>query len=141
MEVTRNEERRNQCPSCCRNRCPDTSTRRMRMTSTRCLPSSPRMPPCTTRAKRMWVGQRFARGLRESEARVFTTARSMPEDLACPELFIAADVSTPEGVEAVEAAALERLGGIDVLVNNVGGSPTPAGGYAALTDDHWQEIL
>jgi 3-oxoacyl-[acyl-carrier protein] reductase len=35
---------------------------------------------------------------------------------------IVADVSTPEGAGAVVAAAVDRLGGVDIVVNNVGGS-------------------
>ncbi|MCF5919874.1 oxidoreductase, partial [Xanthomonas perforans] len=34
-------------------------------------------------------------------------------------------------------AALERLGGVDILAHVVGGSSSPAGGFAALTDEHW----
>ena len=33
--------------------------------------------------------------------------------------------------------ALERLGGIDILAHVVGGSASPAGGFIALTDEHW----
>ncbi len=36
---------------------------------------------------------------------------------------------------------LERLGGVDILVNNVGGSSAPGGGFAALTDEDWQDAL
>jgi 3-oxoacyl-[acyl-carrier protein] reductase len=39
-----------------------------------------------------------------------------------PHLEVAADVTTAEGVEAVAAAAEATFGGIDLLVNNVGGS-------------------
>jgi len=37
-------------------------------------------------------------------------------------IAIAADVSTREGANDVVAAAVEQLGGIDIVVNNVGGS-------------------
>lgn len=39
-----------------------------------------------------------------------------------PHLAVRCDVTTAEGVEALVAAAVERLGGVDLLVNNVGGS-------------------
>ena len=35
----------------------------------------------------------------------------------------------------------DRLGGVDILVHNVGGSSAPGGGFAALTDDEWQHAL
>jgi len=37
-------------------------------------------------------------------------------------LGVPADMSTAEGVAAVVAAAVEQLGGLDIVVNNVGGS-------------------
>jgi 3-oxoacyl-[acyl-carrier protein] reductase len=39
-----------------------------------------------------------------------------------PHLAVAADVGTPDGVERVVADTVARLGGVDILVNNVGGS-------------------
>src|SRR5207248_1376707 len=36
---------------------------------------------------------------------------------------------------------LDRLGGLDILINSVGGSTAPGGGALALTDDHWQQTL
>jgi NAD(P)-dependent dehydrogenase (short-subunit alcohol dehydrogenase family) len=33
------------------------------------------------------------------------------------------------------------LGGIDILVNNVGGSSAPAGGVLDLADDDWQHTI
>jgi len=38
-------------------------------------------------------------------------------------LFVRADVREPEDIEAVVAAATERFGRLDVLVNNAGGAP------------------
>ena len=35
---------------------------------------------------------------------------------------VVADVTTPDGVAAVVAGAVERFGGLDIVVNNVGGS-------------------
>ena len=36
---------------------------------------------------------------------------------------------------------LGRLGGLDILVNNVGGSSAPGGGVLALGDDDWQQTM
>ncbi|MCC8993804.1 MAG: hypothetical protein LM550_08985 [Candidatus Contendobacter sp.] len=38
-------------------------------------------------------------------------------------------------------AALEQLGGIDIIVNVLGGSSAPAGGFAVLGDDEWSIAL
>jgi NAD(P)-dependent dehydrogenase (short-subunit alcohol dehydrogenase family) len=87
------------------------------------------------------MGEATVRRLRAAGATVFTTARSAPVELIQPDLFLAADLSTTEGAAAVAARALERLGGLDILVNNVGGSSAPGGGYAALSDEHWQDAI
>ena len=55
--------------------------------------------------------------------------------------FVQADLTTAEGGQALATAALDRLGGIDILVHVLGGSTTPGGGFVALTDDHWLSEL
>jgi NAD(P)-dependent dehydrogenase (short-subunit alcohol dehydrogenase family) len=86
------------------------------------------------------AGQAIARRLTQAGAKVLVTSRSRPEDVDA-ELFIAADISTPEGTAVVIEQVLDRLGGVDILVNNVGGSDAPAGGFAALSDDVWLNEL
>ena len=73
-------------------------------------------------------------------ARVITAARGVVEGLEGVE-FVQADLTTAEGGQALAAAALGRLGGIDVLVHVLGGSTTPGGGFVALTDDDWLSEL
>jgi NAD(P)-dependent dehydrogenase (short-subunit alcohol dehydrogenase family) len=73
-------------------------------------------------------------------ARVITAARSKPEDMP-GEQFVEADLMTPEGVAALAEAALDRLGGVDILVHVLGGSTAPGGGFAALTEAHWRSEL
>jgi NAD(P)-dependent dehydrogenase (short-subunit alcohol dehydrogenase family) len=36
---------------------------------------------------------------------------------------------------------LQKLGGVDILVNNVGGSSAPGGGFQVLADDDWQHTF
>jgi NAD(P)-dependent dehydrogenase (short-subunit alcohol dehydrogenase family) len=55
------------------------------------------------------------------------------------EQFIQADVSTREGADRVIKTTLDRLGGLDILINSVGGSTAPSGGVLALSDDIWQK--
>ena len=74
-------------------------------------------------------------------ASVITAARAGPPDFMADEDFVRADLSTAQGASALAAAALERLGGVDILVHVVGGSSSPAGGYSVLEDRHWQDEL
>ena len=73
-------------------------------------------------------------------ARVITSARGAADPISGVE-FVQADLTTVEGGEALARAALHRLGGIDILAHVLGGSATPGGGFAALTDEHWLSEL
>lgn len=87
------------------------------------------------------AGEAMVRRFAAAGARVATTARSTrPDDLPA-ECFIQADLSTVAGAAAVAAAIQRDFGGVDVLVHNVGGSHTPSGGFAAATEEFWQEEL
>lgn len=57
-------------------------------------------------------------------ARVVTAARTIKEPLEGVE-YVQADLTTAEGSEALAKAALERLGGIDILTHVIGGSASP----------------
>jgi NAD(P)-dependent dehydrogenase (short-subunit alcohol dehydrogenase family) len=74
--------------------------------------------------------------LRELGADVYASARSMPEGYEEPDRFIAADTSTIEGTDRV-ATVLTEAGGADVIVHVVGGSSTPVGGFAVISDEQW----
>lgn len=52
---------------------------------------------------------------------------------------VAADMATPEGAERLFAAVDEQLGGVDILVNNVGRSAR--GHFLEITDEEWQADL
>jgi len=69
-------------------------------------------------------------------ARVITAARAIKDTIEGVD-YVAADLTTPEGGQTLASAAIERLGGIDILAHVVGGSASPAGGFVALTDEHW----
>ena len=53
--------------------------------------------------------------------------------------FVAVDLSMLDDVRAMMAAAQRVLGGLDVLVNNVGGVVRPV--YPAAPADHWLRML
>jgi len=87
------------------------------------------------------MGEAIVKRLRQAGATVMTTARSTPANLQLPDLFIEADISRRDGVTKVVEGVLARLGGVDILVNNVGGSSAPSGGALALSDDDWQQTF
>jgi NAD(P)-dependent dehydrogenase (short-subunit alcohol dehydrogenase family) len=87
------------------------------------------------------IGEAIVHRLSGAGATVVTTARSTPQDLPQPDLFVEADLSTANGVEKVVSHIRDHLGGVDILVHNVGGSSAPGGGFAALTDGEWQQAL
>lgn len=87
------------------------------------------------------VGAAVVEVLREQGATVVTTARSVPDNAPGGVHYVAADVTTAEGCARVATFALDTLGGIDILVNVLGGSQAPAGGFAVLGDVEWQREL
>jgi len=87
------------------------------------------------------MGEAIVRRLTLGGASVATTARSPLPDGQAPALFVQADISRAEGVQTVVDALLKRWGGIDLLVNGVGGSSAPSGGFQVLTDEDWQAAL
>ena len=87
------------------------------------------------------TGAAIAARLRAAGADVLGAARSRPTDWPDPDRFVEADLTTPAGVATVATAVDERLGGLDILVQNLGGSSTPPGGFAALDDQMWDSEL
>jgi NAD(P)-dependent dehydrogenase (short-subunit alcohol dehydrogenase family) len=82
------------------------------------------------------TGAAIVARLRAAGAEVLGTARTAPDDG-----FVAADATTPEGVATIAERVREWFGALDILVHTLGGSHAPAGGFAALTDEHWQAGL
>jgi NAD(P)-dependent dehydrogenase (short-subunit alcohol dehydrogenase family) len=83
------------------------------------------------------IGEAIVERLRRGGGRVLATARSVPPG-ADSERFIQSDVSTRTGADKVIRTTLDRLGGLDILINSVGGSSAPGGGALSLTDEIWQ---
>jgi NAD(P)-dependent dehydrogenase (short-subunit alcohol dehydrogenase family) len=87
------------------------------------------------------MGEAIVRRLAAGGATVATAARSpLPEGQA-PALFVQADVSTRDGVDTVIRTVEDSFGGVDILVNNVGGSSAPGGGFLKLSDEDWQRTI
>src|SRR6185503_4857924 len=84
------------------------------------------------------IGEAIVDRLRRGGGTVLATARTIPAS-ANADQFIQADVSTRTGADHVIKTTLDRLGGLDILIDSVGGSSAPGGGALALTDDLWQQ--
>ncbi|NQX58172.1 SDR family oxidoreductase [Paenibacillus qinlingensis] len=88
------------------------------------------------------MGFAIVKRLAEAGATVLTTARTIPSDDHIQNVhFIQADVTQSEGTALIVEAVKEQLGGIDILINTVGGSSTPPGGALALTEEDWLQTL
>jgi NAD(P)-dependent dehydrogenase (short-subunit alcohol dehydrogenase family) len=87
------------------------------------------------------MGEAIVNRLLQAGATVITTARSKPDKLRSPDLFIQSDISTPDGVKKIVKEVFARLGGVDILINNVDSSSTPSGGVLALSDEDWQQTF
>ncbi|MDR6992901.1 SDR family oxidoreductase [Luteimonas sp. 3794] len=87
------------------------------------------------------VGAAVSAVLASLGARVVATARSIPDRTVDGVHYLAVDLATPEGVARAVAEARAHLGGVDALINVVGGSSAPAGGFAKLDDAEWAKAL
>jgi len=89
----------------------------------------------------MGLGAAVVRALVDAGARVATSARKPPEAPVEGVSYILADLMTADGVKTLADSVLKEWGGVDLLINVLGGSHAPAGGFAALTDDAWLSEL
>jgi NAD(P)-dependent dehydrogenase (short-subunit alcohol dehydrogenase family) len=87
------------------------------------------------------IGAAVVNVLHSAGAQLFATARSVPEATSAGIRYIAADLTTAEGCADVAEAVLEQLGGIDIVVNVLGGSSAPGGGFAVLDDNQWSKEI
>ncbi|HRE79428.1 MAG TPA: SDR family oxidoreductase [Opitutaceae bacterium] len=87
------------------------------------------------------AGEAMVRRFAAGGARVATTARTAPKNSSLPGIFVAADLSTTTGAAKTAQAILDALGTPDIVVHNLGGSATPPGGFAGLSDELWMDEL
>src|SRR5687767_15022677 len=71
----------------------------------------------------------------QQAAREVEASGSRGEDI----LAVVADVSTADGVTRLVDGTLEKFGGIDILVNNVG--MAAGGGLLETSEEQWQEAF
>lgn len=91
------------------------------------------------------IGLAVSRALAQEGVRVVGAARTITPELEKVSVAtVAADLSTADGARAVIDAALAELGGIDILVNNVGAGDADRialGGFLDVGDDQWQDLF
>jgi NAD(P)-dependent dehydrogenase (short-subunit alcohol dehydrogenase family) len=87
------------------------------------------------------TGEAIVRRFAAAGAVTIAAARSPAPEGRGPSVFVRADLGTAEGVSTVVRTIMDKLGGVDILVHNLGGSSAPGGGFAALTDELWQDEL
>ncbi len=89
------------------------------------------------------IGLAVVQALIAEGARVVAAARTTtPELAASGAIPVAVDLSDPAAAERLVAEAVAELGGIDILVNNVGGGDGGlSGGFLDVTDAQWAQVV
>ncbi|WP_461072839.1 SDR family oxidoreductase [Spirosoma horti] len=87
------------------------------------------------------IGKAIADKLSQAGAQVIITARHHPGEINLAHHFIEADITQPQQVDKLAQAINETFGGLDILVDNMGGVTAPGGGFSSLTDQHWENEL
>lgn len=87
------------------------------------------------------AGAAVVTALCEAGVTVLTTARDIPTRAVTGVTFVAADLTTVAGCAAVADAVFRELGYVDMVIDMLGGSSAPGGGFAALDDAQWMEAL
>jgi NAD(P)-dependent dehydrogenase (short-subunit alcohol dehydrogenase family) len=86
------------------------------------------------------IGAAIAHRFTRAGANVIVAARSEGSDKDGGQ-FVAADLTTADGVSNLAERALEILGGVDILIDNAGGQSYIPDGVLAMTDDAWNQDL
>ncbi|MEX5560658.1 SDR family oxidoreductase [Pseudomonas rhodesiae] len=87
------------------------------------------------------IGAAVVTVLHEQGAQVISVARSAADSTLEGVHFIAADLGTAAGCASVTEAVKDRFGEVDIIVNVLGGSSAPGGGFAVLDDEQWASAL
>jgi NAD(P)-dependent dehydrogenase (short-subunit alcohol dehydrogenase family) len=87
------------------------------------------------------IGAAVVQRLLDGGATVVTAARTATDETPKAATFIQGDISTVAGVQELTTAALDHLGGVDIVVNNAGAARTHLGGISSIPDEEWLDAL
>jgi NAD(P)-dependent dehydrogenase (short-subunit alcohol dehydrogenase family) len=87
------------------------------------------------------IGAAIAQRLIDAGASVMVAARATTPDTPAGAKFVTADLRTRDSVRALADAALEQLGGLDILIDNAGFSRVYIEGTGTIPDGEWQDAL
>ena len=87
------------------------------------------------------LGAAVVKSLHEAGVSVVAVARSVPSDAPEGISYIEGDLLSTVGCTAVVKTVLEKCGGVDIIVNVLGGSSAPSGGFAVLDEQEWENAL
>lgn len=85
------------------------------------------------------IGAAIAQRLLDAGAKVVVAARTRNGEMPAAATFIAGDVTTSEGADAIAKQAIAALGGLDILVNNAGGGSAFLEGSWTIPDKAWHD--
>lgn len=84
------------------------------------------------------IGKAIADELADMGATVIVSARYKPLENIAHE-FIAADLTNALDNKLLSKIIKEKYGALDILINNVGGTSSPAGGFNVLSEKDWED--
>lgn len=89
------------------------------------------------------VGAAIVASLSAAGALVLAAARNLPETGAetGSVRYVAADLTTAAGCAHAAKRVEAEFGAVDIIVNVVGGSSAPGGGFQALRDSEWEKEI
>lgn len=90
------------------------------------------------------IGLAVAEALAAEGVHVLGAARTVTPELEKVATGVSVDLTGPDSATVLIDSALRTLGGIDILVNNMGGGDgnlLTLGGIAETTDEQWQKLF
>lgn len=86
------------------------------------------------------IGKSIADKMSSAGASVIVTARRQSEEKS-EHHFIAADLTDKRDIARLTQIVLQEYGTPDILINNVGGTSSPPGGFQSLSDEDWSRDI